>query len=120
MTTEMLESTAELVSPMQFGDPREQRARPSTGGQATVGSRIEFIDLEHDVTLEYQVVRPIEGDPANGKLSVASPLGRALLGRRGGDIVEVESDARGRHLIVVCAVSPGENVITDAWPQRAG
>jgi transcription elongation GreA/GreB family factor len=118
---EMQESTAKRVAPRQTKGRHERRPRlrRSSGDQAAVGSRVEFIDLEHDDTLEYELVRAIEADPARGKLSVASPLGRVLLGRRAGDMVEVESDARGRNLIVVRAVSPRENELSDAWLQRA-
>jgi transcription elongation factor GreA len=40
---------------------------------------------------EYQMVGPKEADPANGRISHESPIGKALLGRRVGDTVKVSS-----------------------------
>lgn len=40
---------------------------------------------------EYQMVGPKEADPANGRISHVSPIGKALLGRRVGDKVKVTS-----------------------------
>jgi transcription elongation factor GreA len=74
---------------------------------AALGTHVRFDDLEHQATLEYELVRAIEGDPAGGKLSIASPLGRALLGRRAGDVVEVDDAARGPIQFQVRAVLYG-------------
>jgi transcription elongation factor GreB len=52
----------------------------------------------------WRIVGPDEADPRLGLLSVASPLARALLGRRAGDDVEVEGP-RGTRLIAVVAVT---------------
>jgi transcription elongation GreA/GreB family factor len=38
---------------------------------------------------EHQLVGPIEGDPTNGRVSIAAPIGRALVGRQRGAHVEV-------------------------------
>jgi transcription elongation factor GreA len=75
--------------------------------RAALGTSVRFDDLEHDITLEYELVKPVEGDPAGGKLSVASPLGRALLGQRAGDVVEVDDAARGAIRFQLRAVSSG-------------
>ena len=39
------------------------------------------------------IVDPREVDPAKGKISIASPLGKALLGRVDGDVVEITAPA---------------------------
>jgi transcription elongation factor GreB len=52
----------------------------------------------------WRIVGPDEADPRRGLLSAASPLARALLGRRAGDEVEVEGP-KGRREIVVIAVT---------------
>ncbi len=54
-------------------------------GEARVGT---FVTLEDEQTKErfnYQLVGPDEADPPNGKLSIASPLGRSLLGKKKGE-----------------------------------
>jgi len=54
-------------------------------------SRVDLLDLDTDNELAYQLVSPDESDPPNGKISVSSPIGRALIGKHGGDEVEVET-----------------------------
>ena len=46
-------------------------------------------DLDFDETLEYRLVSPAEADVDENKISVSSPLGQALLGKKLGDRVEV-------------------------------
>ncbi len=46
-------------------------------------------DLDFDETLEYRLVSPAEANVAENKISVSSPLGQALLGRKPGEKVEV-------------------------------
>jgi transcription elongation factor GreA len=40
---------------------------------------------------EYELVGAVEADVGNGRVSLAAPVGRALVGRRKGDVVEVET-----------------------------
>jgi len=63
------------------------------GGRAAMGSTVTLKDLTHNEDLCYMLVNPREASPARGKLSVESPTGRVLLGRRQGDVVEVEAPA---------------------------
>lgn len=56
-----------------------------------LGSKIKLIDLEFNKQLNYTVVGSTESDPANGKISNESPIGRALIGHSAGDIVNVNS-----------------------------
>lgn len=57
--------------------------------KAGVGDRIVLSDLNSGEELHYIITDPREVDPTRGKISIASPLGKALIGRRGGDKVEV-------------------------------
>lgn len=52
------------------------------------GASVELED-EDGARVRYQLVGPDEFDPAKGRISVESPVGRALMGRRLGDEVEV-------------------------------
>ena len=54
------------------------------------GSSISFKDLSNGEELNYILVSPNEANLANGKLSIASPVGKALLGRTKGEEVEVK------------------------------
>jgi len=56
----------------------------------TLGSKVIVKDLEYDEDMEYTIVGSAEADPFNGKISNESPVGNALLGRKKGEIVEVQ------------------------------
>jgi len=56
---------------------------------ADVGCTIVLRDLSSNQELRYTLVHPSEVDPAKGKISVASPIGKALLGKGKGAVVEV-------------------------------
>ncbi len=56
-----------------------------------MGSRVKIYDIEFEETLEYSIVGTIGADPFSGKISQESPLGKALLGKKVNDIVEVTS-----------------------------
>lgn len=58
-----------------------------------VGSKVKIKDIEYDEILEYHLVGSTEADPAKGKISDESPVGKALIGHRIGDTVEVEAPA---------------------------
>lgn len=59
--------------------------------QVTLGSRVTLVEEGTDEPEVFRVIGPAEADPANGKVSNESPLGRALLGHRVGDLVTVEA-----------------------------
>ncbi len=61
-----------------------------TDGVITIGARITI--QEDDFTPEtYQLVGPTEANPAKGRISHESPIGRALLGQRLGNTVSVDT-----------------------------
>ncbi len=53
------------------------------------GSRIHLEDLNTGEALVYELVTPEEVDPRNGKISVSSPIGRALLNKAAGEEVTI-------------------------------
>lgn len=55
-----------------------------------VGSKIRVFDKEFDEEVSYQIVGSTEADPMNGRISDESPVGKALLGHKVGDVVDVE------------------------------
>ncbi len=58
-----------------------------------VGSIIKIKDLEFDEIENLQIVGSTESDPDNGKISDESPIGKAALRKRVGDVFEVEAPA---------------------------
>jgi len=59
--------------------------------RAGMGTRVVLMDLEHDEEITYTLVGPGEIDARNRKISVQSPVGRALLDRVAGEQVEVQT-----------------------------
>jgi len=54
-------------------------------------SKVKVLDLDNDEEIEYRLVSPDESDPRNDRISVSSPIGRALLGKIDGDAVDIET-----------------------------
>ncbi|MGB9712386.1 MAG: transcription elongation factor GreA [Dissulfurimicrobium sp.] len=57
------------------------------------GVKVRLINLDTNEEVVYQIVGPDESDIQAGRLSVTSPLGKALIGRRQGDEVELKTPA---------------------------
>lgn len=59
--------------------------------EVSPGCSFKIIDVEFDDEEEYRLVGSQEADPLEGLISDESPLGKAVLGHKVGDIVEVEA-----------------------------
>jgi transcription elongation factor GreA len=59
----------------------------------SVGSVVTIEDLEFNEVLEYSIVGTAESDPLQNKISNESPVGRAILGKKKGSIVDVNVPA---------------------------
>jgi transcription elongation factor GreA len=57
------------------------------------GDTIVLRDLASGEELRYMIVDPREVDPSRGKISIASPIGKALIGRSDGEVVEITAPA---------------------------
>ncbi len=56
-----------------------------------LGNTVTVLDVETGDELVYDIVSSIEADPMNGKISDDSPLGKAILGHKAGETIEVEA-----------------------------
>lgn len=56
-----------------------------------IGGKVKVKDIEFDEEIEYTIVGATESDPFNNKISNVSPLGAALVGKKAGERVEVQS-----------------------------
>lgn len=59
----------------------------------SVGCRVKILDMEYDEELDYKIVGSTEANSLKGKLSNESPVGKALLGAKVGEVVTVETQA---------------------------
>jgi transcription elongation factor GreA len=74
-------------------------------GRVDVGERVRLRDLDSDERLELELVGPLEADPSEGRVSVVSPLGKAVVGLRRGQVAGVDAPL-GRRRLEVVAVEP--------------
>ena len=62
-----------------------------TGSNVRFGAYVKLYDEDKEVEVKYRIVGEEESDIADGKLSIKSPLAKALIGKEAGDVVEVSS-----------------------------
>ncbi|MES2493302.1 MAG: transcription elongation factor GreA [Pseudomonadota bacterium] len=80
---------------------RAQIVDPTTlsGDRIIFGATVTMLD-EDEKSVRYQIVGPYEADARLGRISYNSPLGRALIGRRAGDEIEVTVPSGDRFYLV--------------------
>ena len=62
-------------------------------GRVVFGSTITLLNVETDVSVSYKIVGEDEADVPSGKISVVSPIARAVMGKNEGDEVVVKAPA---------------------------
>jgi transcription elongation factor GreA len=67
-----------------------------SGDTVRFGATVKVADEDSDEEITYQIVGPHESDADAGRLSVTSPLARALIGKTAGDTVEVTTPGGSR------------------------
>ena len=61
------------------------------GERIVFGTKVELENLASGQNVIYQLVGPYESEPESGKISVTSPLGKALIGKEEGDTVKINT-----------------------------
>ena len=62
-----------------------------SGAQVKFGATVSLIDEDTEEKTRYQIVGEHEADVRLGKISIASPIARAIIGKESGDVVEVNT-----------------------------
>jgi transcription elongation factor GreA len=75
------------LSNAQIIDPASLNAE----GKCVFGATIHLEDLDDEKKVTYQIVGDDEADIKSSKISISSPIARALIGKELGDVVEVET-----------------------------
>jgi transcription elongation factor GreA len=70
-------------------------------GRVVFGSTVELEDQDQGAAVTYQIVGEDEADIRAGRVSVTSPIARALIGRMSGDVVDVSAPGRTRSYEIV-------------------
>jgi len=81
----------------QIIDPRHLDAE----GRVVFGATVELVDAETGDEVRYQIVGDDEADIKAGKISVGSPIARALIGKYAGDVADVNAPGGLRHYEIV-------------------
>ena len=82
---------AHLVNPAEI----------DAGGKIVFGATVDLEDLKSGGSVSYQIVGDDEVDIKSGKISVSSPIARALIGKHAGDTAEVEAPSGVREYEVL-------------------
>jgi transcription elongation factor GreA len=72
-----------------------------SGDRVKFGATVKLVDEDTDETKTYQIVGEPEADVRSGRVSVTSPIARALMGKTVGDTVEVTTPGGGKSYEVV-------------------
>lgn len=67
-----------------------------SGDSVKFGATVHLVDEDTDEEVNYKVVGDLEADVKNGKVSISSPIARALIGKSVGDSVEVTTPKGAR------------------------
>ena len=73
----------------QLSAARVIQKKEITSDVVGVGSHVRLKDMDANETVEYHIVGSAEANPAEQKLSNESPVGKAIMGRKKGEVVEV-------------------------------
>jgi transcription elongation factor GreA len=75
-----------------------------SGSTIKFGATVKLIDEDTDEEKTYQIVGESEADVKSGKVSITSPIARALIGKKTGDQVEVNTPGGGKSYEIVDVV----------------
>ena len=67
--------------------------RLQANGRVVFGATVDLLNMSNDEEVRYQVVGELEADISQGRISVTSPIARALIGKDEGDVVVVNAPA---------------------------
>lgn len=86
-------SHAEIIDVARLGE--------SAGGKIVFGATVDLYDIAEDKEVTYQIVGEMEADIKHNRISITSPIARALIGKSVGDEVEVQAPGGVREYEIV-------------------
>ncbi len=72
-----------------------------SGSTIKFGATVKLIDDDTDEEKTYQIVGDTEADVKDGKVSISSPIARALIGKKTGDTIEVNTPGGGKSYEII-------------------
>jgi transcription elongation factor GreA len=73
----------------------------NAGSRIVFGALVELEEPHSGETVRYQIVGDLEADFKQGRISVSSPVARALIGKSEGDMIEIQAPSGTRRYEVV-------------------
>lgn len=91
------------IAELEDKTSRAEVIDPSTMSGDTVrfGATVKVIDEESEDETEYQIVGADEADIASGRISITSPIARAMIGKTSGDQIEVHAPSGARYYEII-------------------
>ena len=97
---EALIATADIIDPATL-----------SGDRVVFGATVQLLDVDTDEEITYTIVGENESDSKNGRVSITSPIARALIGKRIGDEAVLNAP-KGKRNLEILAV---KFLSTDTW-----
>lgn len=82
-----------------------------------LNNTVEIYFEEDDITETYKLVTTVRGNSLEGRISIESPLGKAILGHKAGDRVEIQVNDNYSYYVVIRSI---ENTIDDGTDKLRG
>ncbi len=80
----------------------------SANDEVGLNKLVEMHFEDEDETETYKIVTPIRGHSLDGRVSIESPLGKALLGHKAGDKVFVEVSPGNGYYVIIESITPDD------------
>ncbi|OAL10393.1 transcription elongation factor GreA [Candidatus Mycoplasma haematobovis] len=63
----------------------------SVGDIVKIGSKVKILEIEDNIESEYEILGSVDNNPSMGRISNECPLAKSMLGKKVGDVVEVQN-----------------------------
>jgi transcription elongation factor GreA len=73
----------------------------NAGSRVVFGATVDLADAESGSEVTYQIVGDLEADIKAGRISISSPIARALIGKHEGDTITIEAPAGNRDFDII-------------------
>lgn len=91
----------DIENKLKFG---EVIASGSKGDIVDVGTKLKYLDMEEKEEYTFTIVGTAEADLSKGKISNESPLGKALVGKKAGDVCVVNAPKGGSYKVKILEI----------------
>jgi len=73
----------------------------NAGNRVVFGATVDLVDADSGSEVTYQIVGDLEADIKHGRISISSPIARALIGKHEGDTITIEAPAGNRDFDII-------------------